>query len=101
VNADIPPKKNWAYVFSPSIILAIIFVMVGIYSQTPMERNEERAYAIYAVVFFLPCLIISLLIDLIIRFCVKNMKEKVLYIWVIEMLMIFFVFSLFIFWYSI
>jgi len=62
------------------------------------ERSEEGAYMILATLFLLPCLIISLLIDLIVRFCLKEVKNKAQYIWGIEAIVIVFVFGLFIFW---
>lgn len=98
MNTDTPSKRNWAYILSPCVILAILFAaIIVLYTLATVERAEERAYMIYAILLILPSLIISLLIDLILRFFLKQVKKKVLYIWVIEMTLILFAFSLLIF----
>ena len=101
MSTDTPAKKNWAYIFSPCVLLAIISaVIAGIYMLAPAARSEEGAYMILAIVFLLPCSIISLLVDQIIRFCLKEMEKKVQYIWVIEVVLIVFGLGLFFFWFS-
>ncbi|PSL28255.1 hypothetical protein [Chitinophaga ginsengisoli] len=97
MNTDTPAKKNWAYIFSPCVILAIFFgVIACIYAMERGERGEARAYMVYAILLMVPALIISLLIDFGIRFCLKkaNVKKKALYIWLIEMIVIVFAFGL-------
>ena len=101
MNTDTAPKRNWAYIFSPCVVLAIISaVITGIYLLTPVARSEEGAYMILAIVFLVPCSIISLLIDQTIRFCLKEVEKKAQYIWVIEVVLIAFVFGLLSFWLS-
>lgn len=88
-------RRNWAYIFSPCVILAILCaVMAVIYVLTPGEHGRAYEYAPYAVFLILPCLIISLLIDFIIRFFLKKVRRKVLYIWGIEAILIIVVFTL-------
>jgi lysylphosphatidylglycerol synthetase-like protein (DUF2156 family) len=96
MNVD-APKRNWTYIFSPCVMLAIIFAVITvIYMRTLTERGEARAYIIYAILNMLSCLVILLLIDFIIRFCLKKVKveKKALYIWVIEVIGIVFAFGL-------
>ncbi|SHN43876.1 hypothetical protein [Chitinophaga sp. CF418] len=98
MDADTTPNRNWAYIFSPCVVLAIISVVIaGIYTLAPAARSEEGAYMILAILFLLPCSIISLLIDQIVRFCLTEVKKKAQYIWVIEVMLIVFVFALFFF----
>jgi len=95
VNTNTPTKKNWAYIFSPFVVLAIISaVIAGIYMFAPAARSEEGAYMILVIIFLLPCSIVSLLIDQGIRSGVKEVKKKALYIWGIEVILIVFVFGL-------
>lgn len=101
MNVNITSKRNWAYIFSPCVFLAIFFAAIAVlYMVTPGEHGEHGAYIAYAILLMLPCLIISLLIDFIIRFCLKKVKKKALYIWGIEAIVIAFVFGLFRFWYT-
>jgi len=84
VNADTPAKKNWAYIFSPCVIIAIIFMGMLIYAFDPIVPGEERGNLAYVLVLLLPCFLVLLLIDIIVRICLKNAKRKALYVWGIE-----------------
>ena len=94
---ETPEKKNWAYIYSPCIIGAIMFVViVCLYTLAGEEYIND------GLVFFSPCLFVLLAIDFLIRFCLKkaNVKEgkKALYIWVTEVMAIPFVLWLYWMW---
>jgi len=91
MNVNTSTVKKLAYIFSPCVILAIFFVVIGcIYAVEPGEHGEARAYMVYAILLMLPFLIVSLIIDCIIRICLKKakVKKKTLYLWGIEVIVV-------------
>ena len=79
------PKKNWAYIFSPCIIVGIIFIMVLICMVVLRLTGKEMAEPIYVLLLLMPFIVGSLLMDVFLRTLFrKSMKYQVPYIWVIE-----------------
>lgn len=85
MNVDTTRKKNWAYIFSPYISIAVI--VVGIYLLKPFEL-EGQVFRSLAFVMLLPCLIIGLSIDVMLRALLLESKRKVLYIWIAESILV-------------
>ncbi|MCF6403039.1 hypothetical protein L3C95_09155 [Chitinophaga filiformis] len=84
MNVDATPKKNWAFIFSPSVVLTIIVAIVGVYSYITATRGEDEAYLILGLLLVAPCLLVLLVLDVMLRGFLKGKENKTLYIWVIE-----------------
>jgi hypothetical protein len=81
-NANNTRKRNWAFIVSPCIIAAIIFLGGIIYAYASMRTSE--GWSLVALAFCLPGLFAALLIDIVLRIFLKEVKQKGLYIWMIE-----------------
>lgn len=75
-------KRNWAFIFSPCIIAAIIFAGVIIYAYATVKATE--GWGLLALDFCLPGLLAALLIDFILKIFLREIKQKALYVWMIE-----------------
>jgi amino acid transporter len=85
MNLDITELKKQAFIFSPARILAIIAVMMLICILILMALDGGQEGSLYVLLLFMPCAICSLLLDVFLRILFrKDIKYKVLYIWVIE-----------------
>lgn len=91
MSVNTPPKKNWVYIFSPCVIVAIIAIMLALYIFIFTASSEEMAYSGLALILLAPCLFALVLLDIIVRAFLKGVKDKEAYIWIIEVLLIGFV----------
>jgi len=78
-------KRNWKFIFSPYMIVAII--ALGIYIFKPFEPKGE-IFDSLAFVMFPPCVIIGLSIDFILRGLLLKSERKALYIWTVESILL-------------
>lgn len=81
-NANKTRKRNWAFIVSPCIIAAIIFLGGIIYAYA--TKNATEGWSMIVLAFCLPGLFAAVLIDAILRIFLKEVKQKGLYIWMIE-----------------
>ncbi|MCF6403038.1 hypothetical protein L3C95_09150 [Chitinophaga filiformis] len=85
MKLDTTALKKQAFVFTPGRLVAIITVMVLIAMLLLMALGEDMGDTFYALLLLMPCAICSLLLDVFLRILFrKDVKYRVLYVWVIE-----------------
>ena len=76
-------KRPWLYYFSPCIIASVI-CLIGVITGLA-EMKGSGGWSFLLVILFGPAILIFLVADLIVK---SVMKERVLYIWLMEMLIV-------------
>ena len=85
MKLDLTALEKQALIFSPSRILGIIAVMMLICLLILAGVDDEAGNQLYVLLLLFPIAICALLLDVFLRILFrKDIKYKVLYIWVIE-----------------
>ena len=85
MKLDLTALAKQALIFSPSRILGIIAVMMLICLLILAGVDDEAGKQVYVLLLLFPIAICALLLDVFLRILFrKDIKYKVLYIWVIE-----------------